>query len=342
MTAIEKRKIVPIAAKISAGKSSLLNIIYDIDFLECKAGIGTKFVNILRYNPNIEEPCFYHLKLEKKDNGEYIYKRDKDYEMKFGKKNIIEENKNINQILAASPGYNYEELFYMTELNEPGFIRDKEYALTHDLCDIPGLSESQKDQSKETKEIDDKESFEKKVLKGIEEFGIVNDEIYNKYKKKDNETKNKIDEDQKQDDLYYQVDIEKDKTYLTEIFRIIKNDIDGIILVLSQDKYYHEDNFEIIAKLSKVTKKEINNSLIVLNKMDHSDNPIDDINKCKGLFSCKFPEFKTFNLNNNTFVPISTFQLQNELLMNKSFTHLIKYHFYKYYSNIIQILKRKK
>ena len=125
MTEIDQRKIVPIAAKISAGKSSLLNVIYNIDFLECKAGIGTKFVNILRYNPNIEEPCFYHLKLEKKkEEGGYIFKRDKNYEIKFGKKAIIEENKNVNQILAASPGYNYEDLFYITELNETGFIKD--------------------------------------------------------------------------------------------------------------------------------------------------------------------------------------------------------------------------
>ena len=50
---IEIRSIVPVAAKVSAGKSALLNVIYNMDLLECKAGIGTKFVNILRYNPNI-------------------------------------------------------------------------------------------------------------------------------------------------------------------------------------------------------------------------------------------------------------------------------------------------
>ena len=141
-------------------------------------------------------------------------------------------------------------------------------------------------------------------------------------------------EENEQDDLYYQEDIEKDKTYLTEIFKIIKNNIDGIILVLSQDKFYHEENFEIIAKLSKVTEKEISNSLIILNKIDISHNPDADINKCKGLFSCKFPEFKTFNINNNTFVATSSFQLQNELLMNNSFIHLLKFHFYNYLSII--------
>ena len=60
---IEVRKIIPIAAMISAGKSKLLNVIFNIDFLECKEGIGTKFVNILRYNPNTQKPIFYHLKV---------------------------------------------------------------------------------------------------------------------------------------------------------------------------------------------------------------------------------------------------------------------------------------
>ena len=38
---IEIRNIVPVIAKISAGKSKLLNVLYNIKFLECKAGIGT-------------------------------------------------------------------------------------------------------------------------------------------------------------------------------------------------------------------------------------------------------------------------------------------------------------
>ena len=62
---IETRKIVPVAAMISAGKSKLLNVLYNMNFLQCTAGIGTKFVNLIRYNPRIEEPIFYHLKIEK-------------------------------------------------------------------------------------------------------------------------------------------------------------------------------------------------------------------------------------------------------------------------------------
>jgi len=329
MTKIELRKIVPIAAKISAGKSFLLNVIYNIDFLECKAGIGTKFINIIRYNPSIDQPCFYHLKVEK-DKDNYIFKKDSQYETKFGKDDIINENKNLNQKLADSPQINYEDIFYMTELNEVEFIKDKEYLLTHDLCDVPGLSEYQdtKTKTNENKKLVYFNDFEKIVLKGVEEFGIV----YNKPQElnmNDKKQNNLNNIEREQDDIYYEVDIEK-KTYLTEVFKIIKNYIDGIIIVLSTENFYHEENFEIIAKLRKVIDKEIKNCLIILNKLDLSQSPIDDINKCKGLFIQKFPNCKTFNLNLNTFIPLSAFKLKNELLMRKSFIHLLKYHFYNY------------
>ena len=41
-TPLEIRKIVPVIANINAGKSTLLNTIYNIDFLECNLNIGTK------------------------------------------------------------------------------------------------------------------------------------------------------------------------------------------------------------------------------------------------------------------------------------------------------------
>ena len=333
---IEKRKIVPIVAKISSGKSFLLNVIYNIDFLECKAGICSKFVNILRYNPKLEQPCFYHLKIEEQNKNEYIFKRDSNYEIKFGKSSIIEENKNINQFLAASPQIKYEDIFYMTELNEVEFIKDKEYLLTHDLCDIPRLSEYQTNKSEETKNTIDEDDFQKKVQKGVEEFGLVyeSQEKIKKTPKEDTIAKTFDNEyDNEQDDLYNEIKIDNKKTYLTEIFKIIKQYIEGIIIVLSQDNFYHEENFEIITKLYKITKKDITDSLIILNKIDLSENPNDDIEKCKGLFLQKFPKCKTFNLNLNTFIALSSIQLQNELLMKKSFIHLIKYHFYNYLSN---------
>ena len=95
---IELRNIVPIAAMISAGKSKLLNVILNINFLESKSGRTTKFVNILRYNPNIEQPRFYHLIL-KTEKGKYVFYRDKNYNIIQGENNIIEENIKINKEL---------------------------------------------------------------------------------------------------------------------------------------------------------------------------------------------------------------------------------------------------
>ena len=134
---IEERKLVPVAAMVSAGKSKLLNVLYNIDFLECTPGIGTKFVNILRYNPQIKKPCFYKLKVEKQGDDYIFYK---DLKIAEGEKEITESNKSVNEELRAQLQTKYEDIFYMTEINQMPFIKDKEFFLTHDLCDIPGMS----------------------------------------------------------------------------------------------------------------------------------------------------------------------------------------------------------
>ena len=157
---IEQRKIVPVAAMISAGKSKLLNILYNINYLECSSGIATKFVNLLRYNPTITEPKFYHLKLEKKEDN-YIFYKDLTQEEFKGGDIIKEEIHNINDQLRAEPKVNYEEIFYMLEIGESKFIKDEKYLLTHDLCDIPGLSEYQQN-IKEKKEVIEKNEINKK------------------------------------------------------------------------------------------------------------------------------------------------------------------------------------
>ena len=66
--------------------------------------------------------------------------------------------------------------------------------------------------------------------------------------------------------------------------------------------------------------------------MDLSSNPENDIKKLKGEIINHFPKCRTFNINLNTFIPLSVIQVENELLMNKSFRHLIFYHFYNYIS----------
>ena len=310
---IEIRKIVPTISRVSSGKSRLLNILYNIKFLECRKDITTKFINILRYNPKISIPCFYHLKL-KKEGKDYIFYKDLN-EIYFGEKKIIEANKKINKKFVDVKEINYEDIFYMTEISDSPFIKDKEYLLSHDLCDIPGLSEYQGNQIKE------------------EESNALSQNINNsKNEKSENEIKEQI-----EDEIYYKIGNIKDKTYLTEIFKIIKNYIDGGIIIFNVENYFYDENFEIIAKLYKVIHKNIVNYLIILNKIDLSENPEKDIEELKGKIFNNFPKCETFNLNLNMFIPLSVIQVENELLMEKSYKHLIYYHFYNYYSKIKQI-----
>ena len=280
-----------------------------------------------------------------------MFYKDPNSEVKEGEKDIIEENKNINNKLAQASTFKYEDIFYMTEVNQVEFIEDKNFLLNHDFCDIPGLSEYQRTPEDITpakgKETQKKEQTEYELIEMGKQFGIVCNsketiDLHSKQNimsqeinkeevlEKENEEKK---EEEKEDDIFYNVDEGNDKTYLTEIFSILREYIDGAIIVLSKENYYFEENFVIITKLRKVIKKEINNFLIILNKMDLSDNPKKDIEKCKGMFMQKFPSCKTFNLNLNTFIPLSAIQLQNELLMKESFPHLIKYHFYNYLLN---------
>ena len=120
---IHTRKIVPVAAIISAGKSKLLNVILDIKILESRADIGTKFVNVIRYNPNIKEPVFYHLKVLKENDG-YSFYKDNSYTAKTGEKEIIEENKRLNSDFSNKKDINYDDIFYMLEIKEAKYIED--------------------------------------------------------------------------------------------------------------------------------------------------------------------------------------------------------------------------
>ena len=124
---------------------------------------------------------------------------------------------------------------------------------------------------------------------------------------------------------------------MSEIFDIIKNYIDGAIIIFSIENYYFKDNYELIAKLYKVINKKITNFLVLLNKMDLSTDHEKDIDKFKGEVIKHFPKCQTFNLNLNTFIPLSLIQVEHELLMDNSFRHFIYYHFNNYYLNVKDI-----
>ena len=315
-----------------------MNLISNIDYLECKPGIGTKFVNFIRYNPKIKEPHFYHLKVIKEEN-KYSFCKDLSYEEIIGKEKIIQANKDLNDQLKEKE-VNYGDIFYMTEINETPIIKDEDYLLTHDLCDLPGLSEYQKQQTdkngsnqekNEEKLKDNNKDFDQnqKIIKNI--FNSINKDNSQNSNEKEN-IEEKKDKEENEDEFCKTINIKNESTYLTEIFKIIKDNIEGGIIMLNVENYLDVQNYEIIAKLRQVIEKEITNFLIILNKMDLSQNPTRDIEQCKGKFIEYFPKFQTFNLNLNTFIPMSMLVLENELLMDKSFKHYISHHFYNFLS----------
>ena len=280
---IEITNLTPTTSTISSGKSSFLNIILNIDFLQVTSGIGTKNVNIIRYNPDVgNNPKLYHLFVKKGGNKEdYQFFKEIETEIE-GKNNIknkiIEINENLKK--KDSP---FEDIFYMIEIGDAGVI-DEEYLKNYDLVDIPGLSEyipSKDDKNITPLEINKRKSYSQ----------------------------------------------EKNINYINGIFGIIKSKINNGIIIFDCCRIRQESSYNIIKEFYKVINKEIINYLILLNKIDLSENKLEDIKILESQILKACPNGDFFNFANNTLVPCSTFQLENEMKMEKNFRHLIYYHF---------------
>jgi len=130
---IEERRGIIVIGMISSGKSTFLNSLLGITYLESKDDVTTKFVTIIRYNENLKEPKLYHLKVikegdsleskeniinidNKKEKDNYYY-FVKDGEESIGEENIIKRIENINKEEKESKEPKYENLFYMLETN---------------------------------------------------------------------------------------------------------------------------------------------------------------------------------------------------------------------------------
>ena len=293
---IEIKNLCPMIGMISAGKTSLLNVFYDIDYLEASPGIGTKFVTIIRYNPEVgSKPKFYHILLEPKGNDDYKYIKDIKTEI-IGRDNIKEKVIKLNEELKENDKP-YTEIFYFLEVGTYNF-EDKEYLKNYDLVDVPGVSEYRVNQNTTPKEVYQEFSKETITPRSINEDSAAPEA----FSILDNKT---IEEKM----ITYKP--EEEKTYLTQIFKIIKNKINNGIIVFNIENYQLVDNYRIIGKLQKVINKPIENFLLLLNKIDKSQDRIYDINT----LGCKiveyFPNAETFNFTKNTIVACSAIQLNN-------------------------------
>ena len=324
-TKIEINNLCPIIGVISAGKTSILKVFFDNDFLEANSGVGTKFIKIIRYNPEVgKNPRFYHLKLKNLGNGDYEYYKDQKFKEVIGKENIKEKNKQLNEEFKKKRKTSYEQLFYMIEVGEVNFIKDKEYLKNYDFVDIPGLNEYNpnennfEDLSPPPFDI----SFEEDDKNKIE---------HEKSKIKNKQKKSVIFDTMEDEMLTY--DPNSEKNYYTEIFKIIRKKMNNGIIVLSIDNYQYAGNYRIIAKLQKVINKPIENFLILLNKIDKSENKEYDLNTLKCKILKYFPSVKVFNPTKNLIVACSSIQLENELKMENSFKHLLYYYFLNFLMN---------
>ena len=331
---IEIKNLCPMIAMISAGKTSLLKVLFDIDYLESSPGIGTKFVTIIRYNPEVgSNPKFYHLLLKKKNDDSYIYLKDIRTEVVEGRENIKKKVIELNDEL-KNKEVPYCEIFYFLEIGTSNFIEDKEYLKNYDLVDIPGVSEY-KTQEKIILPTPTNNGKEYSIIKknttdnNTEDLGAPDFPFFIPSQTPISSNKKDI----TIEDEMKTYNPEKEKNYLTEIFKIIKYKMSNGIIVFNIENYQLIENYRIIGKLQKVINKPIENFLILLNKIDKSENRNYDINT----LGCKiveyFPNGNIFNFTKNTILACSAIQLENELKMNKSFYHLFYYHFINFLMN---------
>lgn len=67
---IRIKNICPVIGMISSGKSSFLNSLLNMDYLEATPQVTTKIVTIIRYNKDVKDnPKFYKLSLLKEENN---------------------------------------------------------------------------------------------------------------------------------------------------------------------------------------------------------------------------------------------------------------------------------
>ena len=306
LSRIEIRYLCPMIAMISSGKTSILNVIYDTNFLEVSAGVGTKFVTIIRYNPEVgKNPKFYHLIVKKAKFSKYEYYKDPKFDEIIGSENIKKKIEELNEKYKKTENTPYEELFYMVEVGYTNLIEDKEYLKNYDLVDIPGVSEYKGNEN-------DKEEAPAAGKPKEEEKKNINDSI---------------------EKIMLSYNPNSEKNYLTEFFKIMKDNIYNGIIVFSVDTFQLTQNYEIIGKLQKILNKPIENFLILLNKIDKSENIENDIAILEGKILKYFPTAKLFNFNKNIIVPCSALQLENESKLENDFQYFLKYHYINFFMN---------
>ena len=316
---IEKRKGIVVVGMISSGKSTFLNSLLGISCLEANDNITTKMVTIIRYNEDLKEPKFYHLKIHEV-NEENDYNFEKDGNESIGEKEIIKRISEINKNeakLSENGEPKYDTLFYMLETNIKN-IENKDFLKTHDFYDIPGLNEFLRINDNENEIKTNDGNNNEKALKKKENEKSDNYNDKNNFVKSSNE----------------------DMRYIKGIFRYLKEIIEREIIILSSETYYKPQNIQIIEEIKKYLNTPLKDNLIILNKIDISNDREKTIADCKQFYVNNI-ESTIFNINNNKFTPLNSMQFKNELLMRTDYKYYYLYYFNKYKEQYVNINEEK-
>ena len=131
------KNICPVIGTKLNGKSSILNTLFNINYLDF-SWLEIKIVIIIRYNPDITKPKFFKLNVKSDGNDNYSFYKNNDYEMS-GEDEIRNKIKIINKKLDKNEP-KYEDIFYMLETCEVNFI-DINFLKENDFADIPAYNE---------------------------------------------------------------------------------------------------------------------------------------------------------------------------------------------------------
>lgn len=328
------RKAIPVIGMVSSGKSTFLNSLLGIEILEAKDDITTKFVCIIRYNPKLKNPIFYHVKLEKYETSEdYYYIKDGKTAEGFNQiKDMISKINDSNKDENVEP--QYDNLFYVLETDITN-IKNKDFLNQFDFYDIPGLNEYIKNNENDKKNAD---KIDKNEIKEIKKQNIIEDNLEMKENQGENENLSEAPPTESKkstkgtDEETESEKIKENMKYIKGIFQFIKNKIDFGIIIIDSCQHYKPQNIQIIKELHDNVNIEFQNFLFVLNKIDLVDDPEEAEQACRNYFVQRL-DSNTFNINFNVFVKINSFQLKNEINMDKDFKYFFRYYFNKYISD---------
>ena len=127
---------------------------------------------------------------------------------------------------------------------------------------------------------------------------------------------------------------QKSCNYIEGIFKYLKNIIKNFIFIINTESCYKPQNFEIINKLKKIFNFQFRNNLIILNKIDLSEDKQKTILECKQNFINNL-EPDIFNVDYNTFIPLNSKKFKIEMLMKSKIKYFFLYFYTKYYEKYV-------